>query len=79
MTHFKRLGRVVSAQETTTEQSHICVPQQYRWHMIIETEREDMRRTNPPRDIFICYAHYFQLNSDETFFLCNEGELWIIG
>ena len=38
-----------------------------------------MRRTNSPRDIFIRYAHYFQLNLDETCFLCNEGELKIIG
>ena len=32
-----------------------------------------------PCDIFIRYAHYFQLNLDETCFLCNEGELKIIG
>ena len=25
-----------------------------------------MRRTNSPRDIFIRYAHYFQLNLDEA-------------
>ena len=37
-----------------------------------------MRRTNSPRDIFIRYAHYFQLNLDETCLLCNEGELRII-
>ena len=28
---------------------------------------------------FLCYAHYFKLNLDETCFLCNEGELKIIG
>ena len=27
LTHLKRLGRVVSAQATTTERSHICVSQ----------------------------------------------------
>ena len=47
--------------------------------MMIEAECEDMRRTNSPRDIFIPCAHYFQLNLDETCFLCNEGELKIIG
>ena len=57
----------------------VCVSQQYRWHMMIEAEWEDMWQTNSPRDIFICYAHYFQLNLDETCFLCNEGELNIIG
>ena len=60
--HLKRLGRVVESQATTTEQSHICVSQQYRWHMIIEAEWEDTRRTNLPCDILIRYAHYFQLN-----------------
>ena len=79
LTHLKRLGRVVSAQATTTERSQICVSQQYRWHMIIEAEWEDMRRTNSPRDIFICYAYYSQFNLNETCFLCNEGELRIIG
>ena len=57
MTHLKRVGRVVSDQATTTKQSQICVSQQYHWHMMIEAEWEDMRRTNSPRDIFIRYAH----------------------
>ena len=35
--------------------------------------------TNSPRDIFIPCAHYFNFNMDETCFLCNEGELRIIG
>ena len=50
LTHLKRLGRVVSYQATTTERSQICVSQQYRWHMMIEAEWEDMRRTNSPCD-----------------------------
>ena len=69
---------MVAAQAMNTEQSHICVSQQYRWQMMIEAEWEDLRRTNSPCDIFIRYAHYFQLNLDETCFLCNEGELSII-
>ena len=36
LTHLKRLGRVVSAQATTTKQSQIFVSQQHRWHMMIE-------------------------------------------
>ena len=70
---------MVSDQATTTERSQIFVSQQYCWHMMIDAEWEDMRRKNSPRDIFIRYAHYFQLNLDETCFLCNEGELSIIG
>ena len=46
---------------------------------MIEAEWEDLRRTKSPRDMFICYAHYFQLNLGETCFLCNEVELRIIG
>ena len=70
---------MVSAQATTKEKSQICVSQQYRRHMMVELEWEDMRQTNSYHDIFICYAHYFQLNLDETCFLFNEGELKIIG
>ena len=70
---------MVSYQAMTTELSHICVSQQYCWHTMIEAEREDMRQANSPRDVFICYSRYFQLNLDETCFLCNEGELSVIG
>ena len=38
LTHLKSLGRVVSAQATTTERSQICASQQYHWHMMIEAE-----------------------------------------
>ena len=79
LTYLKRLRQLVTAQATTTEQSQICVSQQYRWQMMIEAKWEDLRRTNSPCDIFICYAHYFQLNLDKNCFLCNEGELRIIG
>ena len=47
--------------------------------MIIEAEWEDLRQKNSPRDIFIPYAHYFQLNLDETCFLRNDFELKIVG
>ena len=79
MTYLKILGRLVVDQATTTEWSHICESQQYRWHMIIEAEWGDLRQTNSPCDIFIRSAHSFQLNLDETCFLCNEGEFSIIG
>ena len=79
MKHLKRIGKVVADQAKTTEQSQICVPQHYCWHMMIEAEWEDLRRKNPPHDIFIRYDHYFQLNLDENCFLCNGGELKNIG
>ena len=46
---------------------------------MIEAEWEDLWQKNSPRDIFIPYAHYFQLNLDETCFLFNGDELNIIG
>ena len=79
LTHLKRFGQVVKYKATTTERSHICVPKQYYWHVTIKADWEDLWWTNSPRDIFICYAHYFQFNLDETSFLCFEVELKNIG
>ena len=78
MTYLKSLGRVVVDQEKTTERSQICVSWQYSWHMIIEAELGGLRQTNSLHDIFIHDDHCFQLNLDETCFLCNEVELNII-
>ena len=47
--------------------------------MIIEVEWEDLRRPKLPRDTFTSFAHYFQLNLDETSFLCTEGEQKFLG
>ena len=46
---------------------------------MIEAEWEDLRWKNLPCDIFTSFAHYFQLNLDETYFLCNEGKLKVLG
>ena len=46
LTHLKRLERLVSAQATTKELSHICVSQNYLWHTMIEVYWEDLRRKN---------------------------------
>ena len=46
---------------------------------MIKSDWEGLRWTNSPRDIFIRFAHYFQLNLDETSFLCNEGGLNVVG
>ena len=70
---------MVKAQVTTTKLSQICVSQQYRWHTMIESEWEDLRQTNSPRDIFTRFSHYFQLNLDETSFFCNEVYLKVLG
>ena len=55
--NLKRHRWVVKAHKTTTELSHICVPQQYRWNMMIEAEWEDLQQTNSPCDIFTRFDH----------------------
>ena len=46
---------------------------------MIEVEWEDLQWTISPRDIFTRFYHYFQFNLDEIYFLCNKGELNVIG
>ena len=75
---MKRCGRAIKSQATTTERSHICVSQQYCWHIMIEEQLENLRQTNSPHDIFTRFAHYFQLNLDETCFLCNQSDLKVL-
>ena len=76
---MKRHERVIKSQATATERSHICMSQHYHWHMMIAAEWEDLRWTNSPHDIFTPFALYFQFNQDETYLLCNEGDLKVLG
>ena len=46
--------------------------------MMIEAEWEYLRRKKSPRDIFTPFAHYFQLNFDETSLLFNEGDIKVL-
>ena len=39
-------SKAVVAQQTTTKQSNITVPQQYRWHMIYESALSELRTRN---------------------------------
>ena len=79
LTNMKSYGQVTKYQAAPTEKPHICVSQQYCCHTTIDTEWGDLQRTNSPRDIYTGFAHYFQLNLDETSFSCNEGELKVLG
>ena len=47
--------------------------------MIIGAEWEDLQQTKSPCDIFNRFDHYFQLILDGTRFLCNYGELKVVG
>ena len=76
---LKRNGRIVSAQATTTERCQINNNQQLRWHFLIETEWEHLRNVNTPTELFVTLHPHFQLNIDETCFMCSEGSLKIIG
>ena len=76
---LKRGGKVVTAQSTTTERSQINREQQLRWHFLIESEWEFMRNSNLPSPLFDTLHEHFQLNLDETCFMCNDGILKIIG
>ena len=75
----KRIGQVIKYQVTTIDRSQIFVSQQYHWHTMIEAEWEDLLRTTSTHDIFSHFAHYFQLNLDNTSFLCNVVNLKVIG
>ena len=79
LTGLKRGGRVVTAQSTTTERSQINCEQQLRWHFLIESEWNFMRNANKPSTLFDNLHEHFQLNLDETCFMCNDGILKIIG
>ena len=70
---------MIKSQATTTERSQVYVSQQYRWHMMIGVEWEDLRQKNSPHDIFTRLSYYFQLSLDETSFICNESEIKVIG
>ena len=76
--NLKRNGRVIKSQVTTSEILQIYVSQQYRCHMMIEAEWEDLWWKNSPR-IFYFFANDFKLNLDEISFLWNEGKLKVIG
>ena len=53
--------------------------QQLRWHNLIDSEWVELRRMNMPQAEFERLAPSFQLNLDETCFLCSEGNLRVIG
>ena len=55
------------------------VSQQYCWHMMIESEGDDLWQKNSPRDVAAPFSCYFQLDMDETSFLFYKGELKILG
>ena len=76
---FKRNGRIITAQATTSERCQINTKQQFRWHFLIESEWAHLRTVNQPTDAFRPVHAHFQVNIDETCFMCCDGVLRILG
>lgn len=79
LTKLKRNGRIVSAQSTSTDRCQINIPQQMRWHYLIQGEWEHLKQSNQPSFKFEQVMASFQLNLDEACFMCSSGTLKIIG
>ena len=67
--NMKRRGLMIKYQAKPSELSYICVSQQYRQHMIIDTEWGGLWWKNSPFNVFTRLDHYFQLKLDGTSFL----------
>jgi hypothetical protein len=80
-------GRVVTAQAITSNRTEVTIHQQSRWHNLIDSVWEDLRRLNKNADGCELYPFvdfdmlhpYFQLNCDETSMLANLSGLKVIG
>ena len=72
-------GRILTAQATTTERCQVNTKQQFCWHFLIESEWEHLHQINLPTAAFVHVHAHFQLNLDETCFMCSEGSFKIIG
>ena len=88
----KRLDELtgkVKAQATTTARSAITVPQQFRWHTLIDDMYAEIVRLNTEegsdsvpdswRDTFYMVMAHFFLNGDETCMMAKDGRIHIIG
>ena len=66
-------GRIVTAQATTTERYQVNTKHHFRWHCLIESEWEHLHQVNLPTAAYVRVHAYFQLNLNNTCFLCREG------
>ena len=79
LSSLSRGGRVVTAQSTTTERSQVNKSGQVRWFVMVEGEWKLLEKLNLPCDSFRELRTHFQLNLDESCFMCSDGELKIMG
>lgn len=82
-TNKKVLTSIVKAQASTSNRSQITVPQQYRWHMTVESALDFCRKHNtgltPDGKTFEEVSDAFFCGGDETCFLASAGDVKIIG
>jgi hypothetical protein len=87
--HKEELTGKVKAQATTTARSAITIPQQFRWHTMIDSMYDELVRLNTVegggdapdswRQSFYIIMEHFLLNGDETCMIAKDGRVHIIG
>ena len=70
---------MVAAQATASERSQINVEQQLSWNYLIEAEWEYLRKLNTPTHVFNSVHEKIQLNFGESYSICNDEILKILG
>jgi hypothetical protein len=75
-------GTMIKAQQSTQNRSQITIPQQWRWHQLIDAVDGDHRALNLPDGTGVTFGeveHHFKTNSDEACFLASAGNVSIVG
>jgi len=75
---LKRLGRVSTAQPTTTKRSQITVEQQLRWHTTVDSILAELDRVNQPAVEYQQLKAHFFGNLDECCLRADDGKVTIV-
>eukprot|EP00957_Ditylum_brightwellii_P002039 156994-Ditylum_brightwellii.AAC.1 len=71
-------GCIITAQSTSNKRCAITVTQQYRWHNLFDAVWDNQQLTNQPTALFKRLHKHFQLNLDESCFMCCNGILKLL-
>jgi hypothetical protein len=82
--HKEVMTGIVRAQKTTTKRTAITVTQQWRWHSLIDSAFNELRRRNTgvcrvTGKTFGELMAHFILGGDETCLLANDGVVTVLG
>ena len=87
--HKAELTGKIKAQATTTARSAITIPQQFRWHTMIDSMYSEMVKLNTEegggdapdswRQSFYVVMEHFLMNGDETCMIAKDCRVHIIG